>query len=152
MADVTTSDNGKGLVLVWKAGKETACLNMLFWNSVALIEMFSNVETVESFTGLKTLVHIQAFTYGIKLSLDIVQFNRGSNWHSLLTKHSFCQYEGLNWQKSFCVTPVPKVSLHASPNTAGPPIVIRNNFICCMCLRNIGKKKMDETVVVNDCQ
>lgn len=46
----------------------------------------------------------------------------------------FCQYKGLNWQKCFCITPVPRLSLHASPNTAHPPIVTYNNFICCSVL------------------
>lgn len=106
---------------------EHARLNLLFRNSGALIDMLSK----ESLTGLKTLVHFQAVAYGIKLSQDFLQFNRGGNWNSLVTKHPCCQCEGLNWQMCVCTTRAPKVSLHCSANTAGPAIVKDNNFICC---------------------
>lgn len=129
MVDVTAGNNSNGSFSIWKVHKQTrhVCLKLLFWISITLIDMLSK----ESFTGLKTLVHIQTVAYGIKLSQDILQFNRGSNWNSLVTKHPFCQCEGLNWQMCPCITPVPKVFLLASPNTAGPPIVRHNSFICC---------------------
>ncbi|TNN71644.1 hypothetical protein EYF80_018169 [Liparis tanakae] len=46
--------------------------------------MFRGVSTVESLSGLKTLVHIQAVAYGIKLSLDVAPFNTGSGCHILV--------------------------------------------------------------------
>lgn len=73
MAVFATSNKGKGVwFLVWKVHKQTehACLKLV-------LEQYSfNRHVLElrvkSFTGLKTLVHIQTVTYGIKLSQDIL--------------------------------------------------------------------------------
>lgn len=92
--------------------------------------MCCNFQTVRSFAGFKTLVVIQAGTYGNKLSQDILLFNRGGNWKSSMPKTFFLPTRMIELAKCLCITRVPNVSLNIPPEAAGPPIVIPNNFVC----------------------